>query len=142
MQYDTLIFPSHDGQSPRTLQLKATSTYSVCCQSRAARFRPSQPAPRRYDPGRSRRRGRSAARRRWASPARNMGPAPMCLVLRSSAERDLQRGPGPRLLQALARIGAPGAPASLPPELATPKEEPWLAKAAQAASRAVPAGCR
>ncbi len=38
----------------------------------------------------------------------------------------------PRLLQTLARIGAPGAPALLPPELATPTEEQWLTKAAQA----------
>lgn len=38
----------------------------------------------------------------------------------------------PRLVQTLARIGAPGAPALLPPELATPTEEQWLTKAAQA----------
>ena len=38
----------------------------------------------------------------------------------------------PRLVQTLARIGAPGAPALLPPELATPTEEQWLVKAEQA----------
>lgn len=38
----------------------------------------------------------------------------------------------PRLLQTLARIGAPGAAPLLPPELAAPTEELWLTKAAQA----------
>ena len=37
-----------------------------------------------------------------------------------------------RLEQSLRRIGAPGAPAALPPELAQPTEQAWLAKAGAA----------
>ena len=70
-------------------------------------------------------------------PAKRFSPRDALLAEWSRQPPDLRpeetlAADRPRLAQSLARIGAPGAPALLPPELATPTEEQWLAKAAVA----------